>query len=269
MRVLADEHPPEYWHANLYNEWLSSLRALSRGDDAGLPRVATTEPWGRRVLQTQLASWAELRHDTILYVKQSYTAGAACEYPDAYVDPYPEFFANIASFATRGQEVLTTLGAASEAAYFERLRGVAGTLEGMAKNQRTGAPHSAEQLAFVNQLTFRLGCGTLANFDGWYAKLFYEPGTAIEADPIVADVHTQPTDEAGNPVGKVLHVGTSSPRTMIVTVESCAGPRAYVGLVSAYREKVTEDFLRLDDAVWAGTAAGTPEVPWMADLVKR
>ena len=52
----------------------------------------------RKQLQTQLASWAELRHDTVLYGKQSYSMGILCEYPEGYVEPYPEFFARIARF---------------------------------------------------------------------------------------------------------------------------------------------------------------------------
>src|SRR5262249_10888929 len=75
MRGLVDAHPRDYWEGSLYNLWLSSLQALSPTDEladpakAGIPVVAATESWGRRLLSTQLASWAELRHDTILYTK--------------------------------------------------------------------------------------------------------------------------------------------------------------------------------------------------------
>jgi hypothetical protein len=34
-------------------------------------------------------------------------------------------------------------------------------------------------------------------------------------------------------VGRVLHVGTGEPRVMVATVDTCSGPRAYVGVVSA------------------------------------
>jgi hypothetical protein len=282
MRILAEAHPQEYWEANLYNEWLSMLRTLSPTKDVanppavGLPTVSGTEAWGRRLLSTQLASWAELRHDTILYVKQSYTGAAACEYPDAYVEPYPELFAKLAAFATRGATLMADLQISNTplvtavTAYFEQLRSVATTLEGMAKNQRSGAPHSAEQLAFINQLTFQNGCGT-PTFDGWYAKLFFAKDAAVELDPIVADVHTQPTDEVGTQVGRVLHVGTGMPRTMVVTVESCSGPRAYVGLVSSYHERITENFQRLTDETWKKEIVQTPpaEVDWFKDLVQH
>jgi hypothetical protein len=280
MRVLADEHPAEYWDANLYNEWESMQRALSPTADVanpsavGMPKVTGTEAWGRRVLSTQLASWAELRHDTLLYVKQSYTARDGCEYPDAYVEPYPEFFARLAAFATKGATLTASLPPGlGFAAYFEQLRSSASTLEAMAKNQRTGAPHSAEQIAFINELVFQGGCGSLTGYDGWYARLFYVHGGGIGVDSLIADVHTQPSDESGNDVGRVLHVGTWLPRTMIFTAESCSGPRAYVGLVSSYHEKITENYVRLSDQDWQIQGRGSdgwitpPEVPWLSPLL--
>jgi hypothetical protein len=78
-------------------------------------------------------------------------------------------------------------------------------------------------------------------------------------------------DEAGNMVGKVLHVGTGFPRLMVVTFDTCAGPRTYAGVVSAYHETVTSNFERLTDEKWTNQLAASPpvEVPWMADLVSR
>jgi hypothetical protein len=280
MRILADEHPAEYWDANLYNEWMSMQRALSTSTGA-LPRVTGTEAWGRRVLSTQLASWTELRHDTMLYVKQSYGFTDGCEYPDAYVEPYPEFFTRLAAFATKGAELTAGLPRSSGAqqtyaTYFEQLRSVAATLEAMAKNQRTGAPHTAEQIAFINQLLYRNGCAGSA-FDGWYAKLFYDASArdASAVDNVIADVHTQPSDEDGNDVGRILHVATWLPRTLIFTAESCSGARAYVGLVSSYHEVITEKWLRLGDDDWRsrnspdghGGWVTPPEVPWLSAVV--
>ena len=68
---------------------------MSKPKDAGLPTITGTEAWGRRVLNTQLFSWAELRHDTILYAKQSVTSIPGCAFPTAYVDPYPAVFARL------------------------------------------------------------------------------------------------------------------------------------------------------------------------------
>lgn len=283
MRILVDAHGDAFWRANLYNLWLSSLRALSptRADlidpaSAGLPSVAATEPWGRRILSTQLASWAELRHDTTPYAKQSYATGAACEFPDVYVDPYPGFFERIGILATAGAALSDKLTNADNPqfgyflkTYFLNLAEIARILREMAEHQRTGTPHSQEHIDFINRaITVQSICGIEAA-DGWYAELFYNVFTSTEYDPAIADVHTQPTEEDGSSVGKVLHVATGFPRLMVATVNTCDGPSAYVGVVSAYHEKMTENFQRLDDQSWAEriSVSAPPEVTWMNKVV--
>jgi hypothetical protein len=287
MRVLIDAHDADFWQANFYNLWLSSVRALSPRNDlttgASLPQVAQTEAWGRRVLSAQLASWAELRHDTLLYAKQSYTGTPGCEFPDAYVDPYPEVFDAMVKYAEQGDKIVMIAANApsgsnlstSIATYFENLRNAASKLAQMAKAQRDGLPLTAEQLAFINDAVrvdkSTLGCVTIDVPNGWYAKLFYAPEKSLEFNPTIADVHTQPSDETGATVGKVLHVGTGYPRYMVTTIDTCQGPRAYAGVVFAYHETITENFMRLTDADWSqkfSTDAARPaDVPWMAPVL--
>ena len=62
------------WHKNLYWNWLYSLKKLNEPKNTGYPKFMTSTAWQTRVLNTTLSSWTELRHDTILYAKQSYTA---------------------------------------------------------------------------------------------------------------------------------------------------------------------------------------------------
>jgi hypothetical protein len=285
MRVLVDAHGSEFWEANLYNRWLGSLRALSTvtgavtdPGTAGLPVVTGTEAWGRRILNTQLASWAELRHDTILYAKQSYTGGIACEFPDAYVDPYPEFYRAIVAFAEQGTSVSAVAleGLAPELSatitdYFAHLAEVSTTLAGMADNQRQGTPFSSEQMAFINDAVVLQveGCGWPTRTLGWYGRLYFDNYAATEGDPTIADVHTQPTDEGGALVGRVLHVGTGHPRLMVVTADTCNGPHAYAGLASSYYEKITENFERLTDEAWQSSLREAPpvDVEWMQSVI--
>lgn len=227
------------------------------------------------LLGTQLASWAQLRHDTILYAKQSYTGGASCDFPDGYVDPYPGFYAALAAFGVRGQALVSGLdlsrvpGASSRVvAYFEELTEVMRQLQAIAEHQRTGAELTAEMLAFINEaVVVQQVCGGGVLDSGWYKRLFFTPSTALEVDPTVADVHTQPTDEGGRTVGRVLHVGTGTPRLMVVVAEGCSGPRAYAGLASSYRERVTENFERLNDEAWGKAWNEAKEPSWMSELV--
>jgi len=287
MRVLIDDHDNAFWGANFYNLWLVSLRALSPAIDPApqtLAKVARTEAWGRRLLNTQLGSWAELRHDTLLYAKQSYTGIPGCDFPDAYVDPYPAFYAGIRRYAEAGSrivevamhatrlEVATAIGS-----YFDNLRSAASKLEQMAELERQGKPFSSEHLAFINDAVRverqSVVCTTVDVPNGWYAKLFFEPAKSLAFDPTIADIHTQPTDEAGNPVGKVLHAGTGYPRMMVATIDTCGGPRAYAGVVYAYHEVITTGFERLTDQTWSGKflqgGQRPADVPWMSTVIAR
>jgi hypothetical protein len=289
MRVLIDAHDDAFWDKNFYNLWLRSLRALSPASNftgagaQGLPEIAGTEAWGRRILNAQLGSWAELRHDTLLYAKQSYTGIPECEFPDAYVDPYPEVFGAVRKYAEAGARIVAIATAASPelgtlvAAYFDSLRTAAAHLEHMAELERQGQSFAADDLAFINDAVRiekqSVVCTTIDVPNGWYAKLFFDPMKSIEFAPTIADVHTQPADEGGNPVGKVLHVGTGYPRMMVATVDTCGGPRAYAGVVFAYHEEITKDFERLTDEQWAARFrdGGTrpAEVPWMTDMLSK
>jgi hypothetical protein len=277
MRMLVDAHGASYWDDNLYNLWLSSLRAVSPStatNDAaahGLSTIMQSDAWQRRVLNTQLASWAELRHDTILYVKQSYTAGIACEFPDGYVDPYPEAFERLRLYALKGAEVAALLPDSQEGGlgqrartYFEELAKVSTMLREMATQERTGVPFDAEQMAFLNDAVVSMGkgCGGPEGFGGWYARLLFDKSDE-DMEPTIADVHTDP---GGNRPPKVLHVATGLPRLLVVTANSCEGPRAYVGIASAYHEVVT-GLDRLTDSAWAPLARKAEDVPWMRPIL--
>ncbi|HEU4581309.1 MAG TPA: DUF3160 domain-containing protein [Polyangiaceae bacterium] len=282
MRRLIDDYDASFWSGNLYNAWSAALRALSPAGDltdpasAGLPRIAGTEAWGRRLLNTQLGSWAELRHDTLLYAKQSYTGIPGCEFPDAYVEPYPEFFAALVRYAERGAEVAAVASSNEDLGpaltnYFAQLRSTAALLGQMAEQQRSGTPHTAEQLAFINDAVRveqeSVGCSTIEVPDGWYASLFFDPNKSIEEGLTIADVHTQPADPGGNIVGNVLHVGTGYPRLLTVTIDTCAGPRAYAGMAYSYHELVKGNFERLTDERWAAEAVEAAEVPWAQGFI--
>jgi hypothetical protein len=76
--------------------WLASLRELSAPTiESKYPEAMRTRAWAMKTLNTQLASWSQLRHDTILYAKQSYTGGDTCLYPTGFVEPRVEYFGNV------------------------------------------------------------------------------------------------------------------------------------------------------------------------------
>jgi hypothetical protein len=280
VRALIDTHDPQWWAQSTYGGWMNTLRTLSPDRAAladpvaaGLPSVFATEAWGRRLLNTQLASWAELRHDTVLYVKPSYTDGAGCDYPDGYVEPNPAFFAALVDLAERGAATAEGPLSAMEpnvgarmATWWRGVGAVAAQLRVLAEQQRTGEPMAPEQIAWLEDaVRVEDICGSFAIQGGWLAELFFDRSMATEYAPTVVDVHTQPTDAVGTPVGRVLHVGTGPARKMVITVETCQGPRAYVGAVSSTFTQVTEGFDRLTDGRWQLSEAD--ELPWLAPVM--
>ncbi|MCX6558211.1 MAG: DUF3160 domain-containing protein [Candidatus Aminicenantes bacterium] len=92
---------PEAWKQNLYFSWIHVLKRVNEAPAGGAPPFRRTQAWKRKSLMTSLGSWAELRHDTILYAKQS---GAECGGGDGdeepklirgYVEPNPWLYTEL------------------------------------------------------------------------------------------------------------------------------------------------------------------------------
>ena len=89
-----DSLSDETWRSNMYYGWLWVLKAFTEPFGEGWPSFMTGQAWQDKSLNTALASWAELRHDTILYGKQSAAEGGSEEGTDmslpvvrGYVEP--------------------------------------------------------------------------------------------------------------------------------------------------------------------------------------
>lgn len=163
------------------------------------------------------------------------------------------------SFADRGKAAVAGLPDSPALDHFTGLSNTAATLRDLATDELQGAPLSAANLAFINRaIHLERGCDGTPYADGWYADLFYSDAKAVEFDPSIADVHTQPTDEPGADVGHVLHVATGVHQLMVVTVDSCAGAQAYVGLASSHSEHVNNNYERLTDPDWSQLLTAGP-----------
>ena len=217
-RELVARQPKSVWDANLYNIWLSSLATLDDvpADAKYFPQAMRTRAWAHKQLQTQLGSWSELRHDTILYGKQSYTAFPSCEYPTGYVEPYPAFYDRLAFFAAEAGRRMKTadlLGAehvrTRQLAYFAHLETTMKRLSTLAHKELAGKPFTPGERGWLKQTLDQRGGGSgPPRYDGWYPKLVYG-GEPAKYKPTIADVHTDPES------GKVLEVGVGCGRRQL------------------------------------------------------
>jgi hypothetical protein len=260
LNYLVEAYDEEFWEQSLYNTWLGALRSLNPPESTeGLPYFMQTTAWHQEKLNTQLTSWAQLRHDNILYGKQSYTGGTGCSYPLSYVEPYPEFYGRLQVFAENAasffREVLDGEMLESKQRiidYYISYAGILGNLEAIAQKELEGTKLGDAEISFLKtMINSYMASGP--SITGWYNDLFFDAQKGLSWDYTVADVHTQPTDAAGAVVGHVLHVGNGKINLGVFLAENPCNPgqyMAFVGPVSSFHQKVTSNFERLTDQEW-------------------
>lgn len=273
MRYLIDSYNSDFWTSSVYNSWLGSIRSLNPLDEAErgkLPKFMQTAAWWQQKMNTQLASWAQLRHDNLLYAKQSYTGGTSCSYPFAYVEPEPDFYKSCGVLAQTAKSKMESFLSEEDpdptnqwmkqriSAYFDRLLEVSEKLENIANKELLKDALTDEETNWIKSIfSTQPNCGEpLAA--GWYAELFYNESDDVKKqDNVIADVHTAPTDCDGNMVGYVWHIGTGDINLAVMVTENGDGQQtAYVGPVMSYLENVSLNFKRLTDEEWKEMYAG-------------
>lgn len=276
MDWIVSSYDDDFWTGNLYNLWLSALRTLHADTTSDrYPPVLRTIDWDRRMLHAQLASWAHLRHDTILYAKQSYTP-PFCDYPDGWVDPYPDFFTRLADYAARVGPRFKELGlyklplGGLFEGYFLFLEKHSRMLASIAQAEVDQASFTEEQVRFLKGvLRAWRNCDQLLLFDGWYPQLIFNAnGTNVEVfDPTIADVHTAILPGQQDPL--ILHVGVGYANLMILSIKNDCGHRAYAGPVLSYHELL--DTERFTDEEWKArleAGADAPRPAWTGPFVR-
>jgi hypothetical protein len=264
LRYLVNGYDSSFWSATLYNGWVNAIRTLNPpARRVDLPPFMQTAAWWQEKMNTQLAGWAQLRHDNLLYAKQSYTGVPICSFPESYVEPIPAFFEAMKAIAHRGStrfgsSDLEELG--SVRSYFLRMETIMDTLGVIAGKELSSTPLNAEERRFLQSMLYEAPYGCTTAIAGWYSRLYYTGESALAtSDYIVADVHTSPADEAGNTVGWVLHAGTGPVNlgTFLVTLPD-GQAIACVGPVLSYYEFVSVNFRRLTDEEWKTQYAQAP-----------
>lgn len=250
------------WEGNLYTGWLGVLRELSQPTtDTKYPEVMRTRAWAMKTLNTQLGSWTQLRHDTVLYAKQSYTGTAMCVYPAGYVEPLPTFWAKMEKMALRAAEVieratiddLVHRRKNGEIKFLRQFARQVSILKTIAEKELAQAELNMDETKFLKEVvqTLRQGSGQ-TKYGGWYPQLFYngkeDSGTA---DAIVADVHTDPPDGIVPDPGCILNQSVGNVDLLLLAVEYRGQWIMYGSGVLSHYEFETPNGMRLADNEWA------------------
>ncbi len=106
------------WQSNLYWGWLWALDSVVEPAKAGYPSFMRSQAWQDKSLFTAMGSWTELRHDTILYAKQSVAECGGAEedipQPKGYVEPNLEFWTRLKWLNTYSLQGLKNRGLLDE-----------------------------------------------------------------------------------------------------------------------------------------------------------
>ncbi len=248
------------WVQNLYWSWLYALMPLLEPKGTGYPAFMQNLAWTLKQLYTALASWGELRHDTILYAKQSYTSYATGmpEIPGltyGYVEPNPQLYARMASLANLMRTGLNGRGLLlnefdNKLINFESL---CLALKGIAEKELTKQELLTEEYDLIWTIGERIE-NLLTFSDDLSGSICNETD---EGMAVVADVHTDSNSE------KVLEEGIGYPFEVYVAVKVKDEIKITKGAGFSYYEFKHPMADRLTDEAWQEilTTENHPEIP--------
>ncbi|OLT59632.1 DUF3160 domain-containing protein [Moorena bouillonii] len=258
---VVEKLNPSAWEENLYMNWLATLRELSKPTtDSKYPEAMRTRAWGMKTLNTQLASWTQLRHDTILYAKQSYTGGTLCYYPAGFVEPRPEFWERFEKMAVLAGQLIENTPfperfrkiQQKQTKFFKNFSQQLTILKEIALKELAQQELTEAQSNFLEKVVeiqrFASGGPT---YSGWYPSLFYKkPEDSDKWDAIVADVHTDvPEPMVGDP-GSVLHQGVGNIDLLMIAVDNGKDKMVFAGPVLSHYEFEMPEVSRKSDSEW-------------------
>jgi hypothetical protein len=223
-----------------------------------MPSPLFQPAWADRCLSTALGSWAELRHDTILYAKQSYTVFTTSVQPQpqlarGYVEPNP--------------------------AAFERLKHLVDMTLAELKKKEILAPTIENKLTFFSDLLKNLHDIALKETKGQalsdedyfliqnigqqFEDLITVPGMeeyssdADKSSALIADVHTDPNTEM------VLEAANDKPAYLYVLVNPGKTQTLMKGAIYNYYEFTQPMAQRLTDEEWQNLSPKPPRPEWI------
>jgi len=246
VETVVSTRPAKDWGSTVYDAWLYTLEPVFEKHGAAYPDFMRTPAWAAKALQAGFGSYAELKHDTILFTKQSFAEGDVPVLyktpPRNWVEPEPVAYARLAEAVT-----LMRKGLAERSLLTKQASGLLATeldmfsfFERIARDELAAKPISAKD---NNRLRYIGGefeaiwwrTGDLAQHGG-------QPGTN-SGEEIVADISASPKG--------VLEIGTGKIEQIYVIVpDDNGGFQLAVGGAYSYYEFLNPPGQRLTDKEW-------------------
>jgi len=285
MRAVFARFDSARWNQNAYYGWLYALKlnlepVKAKSRKSLLATFVRSEAYPDKTLVSTSGSWAQLRHDTILYAKQSYTSEdfhrLEREPPldVAYVEPKPAVFTQLARIGADLQMKLRALGVVN-AEVDEKLTAFANHSARFAKiaeNEMAGVRMSAADGTFCKRVggiqksltTFSVTFNARYASDSTFTKDPRGRGVVNEDRKmaLVADVHTDP-----NPPGRVLEEAVGNPCKVYAVIPFYGKQYLAVGACYSYYEFTKPMSLRMTDEEWQALRDKPPMPVWTKSFI--
>jgi len=262
LKEEFDNFTAKDWQKNLYWSWLYALKPLLKEFPEGYPTFMQTKAWQDKELTTALASWTELRHDTILYAKQSYTMGLTSmpmpppEKPVVgYIEPVPEFYNRLLALTRMTSKGLDDMEVLDNSAKY-RLQNLERILERLVE---------LSEKELENEELTKEDYDFIKNFGDELNSVIEDVDEKAKKTTIVADVHTDQNTR------QVLEEGVGYVNLIVVAYKLPDG-RILVGSgpVMTYYEFKQPMKDRLTDEKWRDILKeNPPEKPkWVSNFAE-
>ncbi len=271
MKAAVQEQPEVQWLGRFYDGWLYSFLPVLKPKNSSYPQVMQTNAWAYKDMNTVLGSWAELKHDTLLYTKMPEGAGGGgppmSSAAPSYVEPNPQAFYRMAYIAGSLAAGLDTKFASSNGSaasensavpLYMQIRGMAGLAErftlfgDIAAKELSGEPISMEENDVISNCLGLVECMSLETPSNF-------PNSEMPKPPVIAAV-----SGAGD---KVLEVGVGYVDRIYVVVPLENTFEVAQGGVFSFYEFAQPRGQRLTDEEWRAKLAdgSAPPLPGWAD----
>ncbi|WP_291723402.1 DUF3160 domain-containing protein [Bernardetia sp.] len=242
------------WDEAVYNKWIYTLLG-SFEYDSRTPVHLKSDAWDLKTLNTSLASWAELKHDAILYAEQPMAAecgggGPPDPYTLGYVEPNAVFWKRLLELVDLNATLLKKHNLyASFESKTTQMREQIEFLNKISEKQLSGQKLTEQEYRELEYIGGAVEMFTLSIIDNKFSYLdSWENVTGPDKSvAVVADIYTNGVDI--NKKG-ILHVGVGKVNDIFVIVEIDGYLYLTRGGTFSYHEFVKALDTRLTDEEW-------------------
>lgn len=265
------------WQQTISNRWMDAVKTLHETSD-GYPYFMLTPEWQKKDLNAALASWAELKHDAILYAKQPFGAECGGGGPPepvvtGYVEPNVKFWRKAISLLDATADVLERHHLTTEKGKraTQRLREEAQFLLRVSQEELAGKKLDEADYDALKHIgaTFENISLDLVRDEEQYLMGWNDVEGTDRKVALIADVYT--ANSLNNPEKSVMYVAVGLADEIYCVVEVDGYLWLMRGAVLSYREtRRALDILRLTDEEWQKNLETYPDEgrpSWMQDIM--